>query len=70
MRHHECGTPPRFAYTIALERVRSWTGLLHWWTHLSRKEFLAATDWISLVERTLEPAGRPSADCCPPSRGI
>ncbi|MCM2431066.1 hypothetical protein [Streptomyces sp. RKAG337] len=55
VRHGGCGSAPRFAYTIAVERVRSWTALLHWWTHLADKSWLPATDWQDLMVRALEP---------------
>ncbi|MEU6540979.1 hypothetical protein [Streptomyces sp. NPDC047000] len=55
VRHHICGEPPRFCYAIAVERIRTWTGLLHWGAHLADKHWLAATDWHDLVLQALEP---------------
>ncbi|MFD9791387.1 hypothetical protein ACFWXK_10590 [Streptomyces sp. NPDC059070] len=54
-RHHGCGRAAVFAYSIAVERVRSWSGLLEWSVHLADKPFVAATDWYELVARALEP---------------
>lgn len=54
--HHEvCGPPYRFRYAIEVERIRTWTGLLHWGAHLADKHWFAATDWPELVLRALEP---------------
>ncbi|WP_189971208.1 hypothetical protein [Streptomyces violascens] len=55
VRHHSCGTGPRFAYTIAVERIRSWTAAVDWSIHLTDKTFLAATDWFDLLDRALHP---------------
>ncbi|GLW04819.1 hypothetical protein Slala05_84490 [Streptomyces lavendulae subsp. lavendulae] len=55
VRHHGCGTAPRFACTIAVERVRTWPGLLAWGTHLADKHWAQATDWHDLVARALDP---------------
>ncbi|MET9083245.1 hypothetical protein ABZX77_15350 [Streptomyces sp. NPDC004237] len=55
VRHHTCGRQPRFCYAISVERIRTWTGLLHWSAHLADKHWLVATDWNALVLRALEP---------------
>ncbi|GGU52065.1 hypothetical protein [Streptomyces violascens] len=55
VRHHDCDTGPVFAYTIAVERIRSWTGAMEWSVHLADKPFLAATDWFDLLDRALHP---------------
>ncbi|MFI5987661.1 hypothetical protein ACIBEA_43235 [Streptomyces sp. NPDC051555] len=54
-RHTDCGTSPRFAFTIAVHRLRAWTDLLRWGVHLADKAFTPATDWHDLVERALDP---------------
>ncbi|MGY0466608.1 hypothetical protein ACW14Y_41075 [Kitasatospora sp. cg17-2] len=54
-RHHSCGRPPRFPCTIAVERIRTWPGLLHWGSHLAGKYWLPATDWHDLTVRAVEP---------------
>ncbi|WP_406503213.1 hypothetical protein [Streptomyces sp. NBC_00212] len=50
VRHHGCGAGPVFTYTIAVELVRSWTGLLEWNVHLADKP-----DWFDLLDRALRP---------------
>ncbi|MFE4514723.1 hypothetical protein ACFRMQ_11105 [Kitasatospora sp. NPDC056783] len=54
-RHHDCGRPPRSPYTITVERIRTWPGLLHWGSHLADKYWLPATDWHDLTGRAIEP---------------
>ncbi|MFB7836137.1 hypothetical protein [Streptomyces sp. NPDC056056] len=54
-RHRRCGRAPAGAYSIPVERVRSWTALLEWGVHLTDKPFFAATDWPMLVRRALDP---------------
>src|SRR5689334_3059723 len=55
VRHSACAAAPKFRYEIAVERVRSWTGLLDWTVHLADKHWLAATDWYDLLSRALHP---------------
>ncbi|MFE3560192.1 hypothetical protein ACFXKW_35850 [Streptomyces sp. NPDC059193] len=54
-RHADCGISPRFAITIAVHRIRTWTDLLRWGVHLADKPYIQATDWHDLVERALVP---------------
>ena len=54
-RHRRCGRAPAHAYSIPVERIRSWTALLDWTAHLADKPFVQATDWTAVIERALDP---------------
>ncbi len=53
--HSGCLDVPVGAYSIAVERIRTWAAYLHWCVHLMDKAWLEGTDWQVFVLRSLEP---------------
>lgn len=57
VRHTRCAGNRSHAYTIPVERVRTWAGLLSWWVHLTEKDWFPMTGWTELVASALNPHG-------------
>lgn len=56
--HDECNTADgASAYTIEVERVRTWRDLTWWTAHLFDKNWFAATDWGHLMRGVAENSG-------------
>ncbi|MDQ3763039.1 MAG: hypothetical protein M3460_15740 [Actinomycetota bacterium] len=53
--HTACHDMPSWAYTISVERIRTWPAYLHWCAHLMGKPWLKTTDWECFVLNSLEP---------------
>jgi hypothetical protein len=53
--HAACQDSPAGAYSIAVERIRTWPAYLHWCAHLMGKAWIEGTDWQEFVLRSLEP---------------
>lgn len=53
--HTTCLQPLAWAYTIEVERIRTWPAYLHWTAHLMGKGWIDGTNWQDLVLRSLEP---------------
>ncbi|WP_369380417.1 hypothetical protein [Streptomyces sp. cg36] len=57
--HSACDPDPDAdAYSIEVERLRTWADLTHWTAHLMGKGWLRATDWTKVLDNAAHNAGR------------